>query len=94
MKEIFQIGNARAIEEHEIYQTKNEMKSEQITRELNGYWCSELSKESPSLLRAMLRLYGLKLFSLSVMLSFSGVGIRCVIKGEFFNLITQKRSMH
>lgn len=48
MKDIFKIGNKRPIEETEIYEVKDGMRSDRITDRINNGWTEEKSKKTPA----------------------------------------------
>lgn len=55
---MFTVGMKRAIEEEDIYAVADDMRSEQNTKILSKLWHLELKKESPSILRVLLKVYG------------------------------------
>lgn len=58
LRDTFRIGVHRELEEHEIYDVTNGMRSDRITGDFVKLWDEELMKPSPSLLRVMHKLHG------------------------------------
>lgn len=78
MKDIFKIGNKRPIEETEIYEVKDGMRSDRITDRINKLWMEEKTKKSPSLLRVMYKMYGAQLLFWGLGFSLFETGLRLV----------------
>lgn len=60
-RDIFKIGQKRAIGEHEIYEVLDDLRSETITNKLSKAWAEEKQKKAPSLVRIIYKMYGAKL---------------------------------
>lgn len=69
LKDLFAIGLKRSIEEDDIYEVLDGMRSDKITKKFVKSWDEELQKESPSILRVIYKLYGFKVLSLAIFLS-------------------------
>lgn len=54
---MFAIGLKRAIQEDDIYEVKDDMRSDLNTEAFEKLWKEELKKKSPSLFRIMFKLY-------------------------------------
>lgn len=76
MKDIFKIGNKRAIEEKEIYEVQDGMRSDTITNKFYTLWAEEKRKKHPNLLLVMYKLYGLKLLLWGLAFSLFETGLR------------------
>lgn len=61
MKSTFKIGINRELEESEIYEVTNSLRSDKNTAEFVTLWDEELKKKSPSLSRVMFKLHGCSL---------------------------------
>lgn len=62
LKPIFSIGLKRAIDDDDIYDVSNGMKSDQITEAFSKLWQLELKRKNPSIFRVVFKLYGCKMF--------------------------------
>lgn len=54
---MFGIGLKRVIQEDDIYEVKNEMRSDLNTEAFDKLWKEEIKKKNPSLFRVMFKLY-------------------------------------
>lgn len=54
---MFAIGLKRVIQEDDIYEVKNDMRSDLNTEAFEKLWMEELKKQKPSLFRVMFKLY-------------------------------------
>lgn len=70
----------RSIEEDDIYAVKNSMRSDQITEALNKLWQLELKKKHPSIIRAILKVSGLKMLIISILHSIGELLARLVLQ--------------
>lgn len=61
LRPIFAIGSKRTIEEDDIYEVENDMRSELHTEAFAKQWELECKKKKPSLFRVMLKMYLYKL---------------------------------
>lgn len=64
---MFKIGLKRAIEEDEIYEVTDRLRSERNTGVFANAWQLELKKKNPSMWRVMLKIHGCKVFSVSIL---------------------------
>lgn len=62
---ILKLGMSREISEDDIYDVTNEMRSDKNTEALAKQWQLELKCKNPSILRALLKLYGPKVLLIS-----------------------------
>lgn len=69
LKPILLIGWRRPIEEDDIYAVTNSMRSDKNTEEFAKLWDIELTKKNPSIFRVILKLHGLKVFTLAILFS-------------------------
>lgn len=70
LKDTFKIGIKRELEEHEIYEVTNSLRSDKNTEEFVTLWDEELKKPSPSILRLMFKLHGCGILFWGLMFSF------------------------
>lgn len=59
------LGLRREINEDDIYGVTNEMQSDKNAEAFEKQWQLELKKKCPSLLRAIINLYGFKVITIS-----------------------------
>lgn len=64
---MFKIGLKRGIRDDEIYEVTDRLRSERNTDVFAKAWESELKRKSPSMWRAMRKLYGCEVFSISIL---------------------------
>lgn len=76
MKDIFKIGNKRPIEENEIYEVKDGMRSDKITDRINKLWVEEKTKKKPNLLKVLFKMYGAQLLFWGISFSLFETGLR------------------
>lgn len=63
------IGMKRAVEEDDIYDVTNSMRSETNTEAFAQLWQLELKKKNPSILRVFIKIHGFKVISLGILFS-------------------------
>lgn len=66
---MFKIGLSRTIEEEDIYAVENSMRSDRNTEAFAKLWELELKKKSPSILRVIFKLHGIKVLTLGLLFS-------------------------
>lgn len=64
---MFKIGLKRGIENDEIYEVTDTLRSERNTAVFAKAWESELKRKNPSMWRVMLKIYGFNVFSVSIL---------------------------
>lgn len=64
---MFKIGLKRGIEDDEIYEVTDTLRSERNTAVFAEAWESELKRKNPSMWRVMLKIYGFNVFSVSIL---------------------------
>ena len=64
---MFKIAMKRSIEEDDIYEVTDSLKSKRNTELFASAWDAELKKKNPSMGRVMLKLYGVQVFSISIL---------------------------
>lgn len=79
-------GLSREIDENDIYAVTNSMRSEENTQAFAKQWQIELDKKRPSIIRVMLKIYGLKIFILCFIYSI-GLTLARLILMEICSLI-------
>lgn len=63
----------RDLDEDDIYATRNSMRSAQNTDAFAKLWAIELQKKSPSIIRVIVKLYGLQILLMAFLYSFTAV---------------------
>lgn len=76
LKDLFQAGLKRPLEEDEIYEVKDGLRSDKNTQALCDLWDEELLRKNPSIIRAMYRLNGLKLLVWGLLFCIAETGAR------------------
>ncbi|KAG4078913.1 hypothetical protein HA402_007640 [Bradysia odoriphaga] len=66
---ILKIGRSREIEDGDVYAVPNCLRSDQNTRRLEKVWRLESQKENPSFKRAILKTYGVEIFTTEIVYS-------------------------
>lgn len=66
---MFTIGLKRSIEEDDIYEVTNSMRSDQNTEAFVKLWQLELQKKNPSIFRVMFKVHGIKVLTLGLLFS-------------------------
>lgn len=64
---MFTTGLSRTIEEEDIYDVKNNMRSDENTEKFTKCWQMELKKKKPSILRVIFKVYGFNFIILMVL---------------------------
>lgn len=64
---MFLTGLSRTIEEEDIYDVKNNMRSDENTEKFAKCWQLELKKKKPSILRVIFKVYGFNFIILMVL---------------------------
>lgn len=67
MKPMLMTGWKRPLGDDDIYAVTNSLRSEKNTEEFAKLWDMELKKPNPSILRVILKLYALKVFTLATL---------------------------
>lgn len=75
---MFSVGMKRPIDEDDIYNVTNSMRSDSNTDEFAKLWDLELKKAHPSIFRVMLKLHGFKVLTLGLLFSAGETLARCV----------------
>lgn len=71
LKPMLSIGMKRPIEEDDIYEVTNSMRSDQNTAAFAKLWDIELTKANPSIFRVMMKLHGFKVLTFGLLFSVS-----------------------
>lgn len=66
---MFKIGMRRPIEEDDICNVLNSMRSDENTTEFNKLWQQEIKKPDPSIMRVMIKIRVLKVLVLGLLFS-------------------------
>lgn len=69
LKNTFKTGMKRPIEEDEIYEVTNSLRSDKNTREFAELWNEELKKPKPSIIRVIMKLHGFRLIFWGIVFS-------------------------
>lgn len=64
---MLKLGWSRDINEDDIYEVTNGMRSDRNTKIFAKHWNIELEKKKPSFLRVLLKVYGIKIFTVSIL---------------------------
>lgn len=64
---MFAIGLKRSIEEDDIYEVTNDMRSDSNTEKFARLWEEELKKKKPSIFRVMFKLHLYKLLPIGIL---------------------------
>lgn len=69
LKPLLMTGWKRPLEDDDIYAITNSLRSDKNTEEFAKFWDMELKKENPSVLRVILKLHGVRVFTLAMLYS-------------------------
>lgn len=64
---MFSIGLKRSIEENDIYEVTNDMRSDSNTERFAQLWDEEVKKKNPSIFRVMFKLHLYKLLPFGIL---------------------------
>lgn len=76
LKSIFQTRNSREIDNSDIYAVTNGLRSDQNTEMFDKLWRLECKKKTPSLVRVILKVFGLKVFTISILFTIGSTILR------------------
>lgn len=80
MKDLFKLGMKGPISPDEIYRPKSSLESETNSNKFVEKWSDELKRNSPSILRAIFKIYGVPLLLLGISFSIVESAMRWVSK--------------
>lgn len=69
LRDLFKIGLSRQVTDDDMYACVKHQKSENISLRFQLLWDHELTKEKPSLMRVIMKIYGFKVILVGILFS-------------------------